>query len=180
MVTLAPNNTSTALSTERIMSEAELESWLRGNMDKLWRVEWMLRGELERDALRAGQVGSVDEILQTCHGRLQTRVDLVRKHAPIVPDAHLRLRVVAKTILSEPSRFAMEAWHVQTKCGTSHCIAGWAQELAGQAGYDLTRPLDGRGLSHELVGAVLLGADAMEHFYDSRSQALVFLKQHDD
>lgn len=42
----------------------------------------------------------------------------------------LLLQVKAK-ILEEPKRFDMKKWSTYTRCGTAHCIGGWANHLCG-------------------------------------------------
>lgn len=39
------------------------------------------------------------------------------------------LKRIKRQILRNPKQFSMAHWH----CGTTHCIAGWAQVLAGKA-----------------------------------------------
>ncbi|MEE4144917.1 MAG: hypothetical protein V2I26_08965 [Halieaceae bacterium] len=90
---------------------------------------------------------------------------------PTVSDTRLRLEVVAKTILSDTRRFEMKSWTGKNECGTTHCIAGWAYELAGPASQDFL------SLFHyELLGLALLGHEVVPHFYDSNEQALAFLR----
>lgn len=36
---------------------------------------------------------------------------------------------IASIIKSNESRFHMSRWHMETSCGTAHCIAGWAVSL---------------------------------------------------
>jgi hypothetical protein len=44
-----------------------------------------------------------------------------------------RLEVIRAQILAEPERFKMSVYHW---CGTTHCIAGWAQVLFPPEGVD--------------------------------------------
>jgi hypothetical protein len=37
---------------------------------------------------------------------------------------------VASIIKANENRFDMTTWHTPNKCGTAHCIAGWAESLA--------------------------------------------------
>jgi uncharacterized protein YjbI with pentapeptide repeats len=48
-------------------------------------------------------------------------------NAPVVPDIHKKIYAAA----SKPGAFEMSAWHT---CETTHCRAGWAVTLAGEAG----------------------------------------------
>src|SRR5262245_26301554 len=36
---------------------------------------------------------------------------------------------ICNIIMKHPERFDMHFWHSRTVCGTSHCIAGWAEVL---------------------------------------------------
>lgn len=53
-------------------------------------------------------------------------------------------------------------------CGTVHCLAGFAQVMGGIGAFSLT-PRE--------AGEVLLGSNAVDHFFDTSEQALVFLEQ---
>lgn len=37
---------------------------------------------------------------------------------------------VASIIKANVNRFDMQTWHKKSECGTTHCIAGWAESLA--------------------------------------------------
>ena len=58
--------------------------------------------------------------------------DAMLPDAPIV--AGLRKRIQA-IVAEQPDRLDMSQWH----CGTAHCLAGWAIELAVEAGKQLER-----------------------------------------
>ena len=82
---------------------------------------------------------------------------------------------VREAILADPSLLAMHAWHGSDwdpdavgTCGTTHCLAGWAQALA-------TDP-EVRGLSAELAGSRLLPRHA-HLFYGSDSAVLALLRR---
>lgn len=90
---------------------------------------------------------------------------------PTVSDTRLRLEVVAKTILSDTRRFEMGSWTGYGECGTTHCIAGWANVLAGSAAHNFWVTF-----GSELLGLALLGHEAAPHFYDSNERALAFLR----
>lgn len=69
----------------------------------------------------------------------------------------------------------MEKWHSVSvpyvtyhNCGTVHCIAGFAQVMAGPLTFDYY-PAG--------VGRVLLGLEAYSHFYDDSEDALTFLQE---
>lgn len=183
MTTLTQETASVALSTERIMTEPELERWFMQNLSKLRDADCTMY-TMEMTARQSFELTFNEEAASAAHKKcVIKRAEFARLHLPIAPDAHLRLRVVAKVILSDPSRFRMGNWHSTVyddaghACGTAHCIAGWAQELGGKAAYDMTKVY---GFLHEPVGAALLGPDAMEHFYDTDEEALEYLRGLED
>lgn len=51
--------------------------------------------------------------------------------APVIENIHQKVYEAA----SRPGALNMGLWH--SRCGTSHCRAGWVIELAGEAGYEL-------------------------------------------
>ena len=76
------------------------------------------------------------------------------------------LQKIAKKVTEEPSCLHMSSWH----CGTAHCIAGWACELA-KGGKELE---ESHGPS--VAGLLLLGSEAHSHFYDDDETALAWLQ----
>ena len=52
-------------------------------------------------------------------------------------------------------------------CGTVHCIAGFAQVMAGSRGFTV---------DPGTAGCMLLGYEAAHHFTDTNSEGLAFLK----
>ena len=103
-------------------------------------------------------------------GRLKPRA----LSLPVVSDANLRLKVVAKAILSDPRRFEMASWTGCNECGTTHCIAGWARELGGGPVTDFAHQF-----GDEMLGLALLGHEATPHFYDTNELALKYLQSVD-
>lgn len=88
---------------------------------------------------------------------------------PIVADAPARLHAVAAQVLRDPSSLRMRSWH--SKCGTVHCLAGWAIHQAGPIGATL-EALHGA----HLAGLFLLGHDAADRFYRSNEEVLEWLR----
>ncbi len=78
-----------------------------------------------------------------------------------------RLRDVAAEALLTPQALDMSDWH---KCGTTHCIAGWAIHLAGPDGYRLEKEV-----GPAAAGVILLGLDAAHMFHTSTSNARAWL-----
>ena len=76
------------------------------------------------------------------------------------------LQKIAKKVTEEPSCLHMSSWH----CGTSHCISGWACELA-EGGKELE---ESHGAA--VAGLLLLGSEAHSHFYDDDETALAWLQ----
>ena len=93
---------------------------------------------------------------------------------------HVALWIVERDI----ENFDMDQWHETWSdddnvlpiygkeglngCGTVHYIAGFAQVMAGEFGFTL--------LPH-VVGGMLLGDEAQEHFYNTDRGGLAFLKK---
>ena len=89
---------------------------------------------------------------------------------------------VAEVILSHRDRLDMARWHGDNdwhngaaypvdQCGTSHCAAGWAHHLAA-----LKRPelLDEK-VNVYLVGRLVMGDEAAEHFFDDNDEFIEWL-----
>jgi hypothetical protein len=87
---------------------------------------------------------------------------------PIASDSQERLKAVAQQVLDQPDHLDMTNWH--SKCGTTHCLAGWAIQQAGPVG-EILEKLHG---SH-LAGLLLLGTEAANHFYDSKLDVIPWL-----
>ena len=87
-----------------------------------------------------------------------------------LPDADLarqRLEAVARIALADPANLNMGQWHSESGgCGTSHCIAGWAVHLEGEAGYALEKEV-----GQPAAGNLLLGVEASGLFYLSDDEA---------
>ena len=78
-----------------------------------------------------------------------------------------RIAAVAALALKDDDALNMGNWHT---CETTHCIAGWAVHQAGPAGYLLEEMM-----GPHAAGAILLGDEAANHFYDSGDQARAWL-----
>ena len=85
---------------------------------------------------------------------------------------HVALWVVERDL----ANFEMNYWHKDQNldlrlttetCGTTHCIAGFAQVMCGPKGFT-TNPA--------AAGFFLLGREAEFHFQDSNLDSLAFLK----
>jgi hypothetical protein len=63
----------------------------------------------------------------------------------------------------------MSTWH--SRCGTTHCIAGWGIHQAGPEGYWLEREIGSAA-----AGAVLLGVEAASYFCVSNDVARKWLQ----
>ena len=166
-----------AASTQRMMTEPELERWLLDNMHALFQGREAYK-RIQRQFFFSISMDPV--VAEVCN---QKRYEWYQENLPVAPDADLRLRVVAKVILSDVSRFDMRDWHVPVRdaqhqvCGTAHCIAGWTEVLGGEPAQTA---IGMYGIPHEVLGAALLGPDAMLHFYDTNDQALEYLRGLED
>ena len=77
------------------------------------------------------------------------------------------LKQVAEAALAGPSNLIMDGWHNESgRCGTAHCIAGWAVHLSGKEGYDLEDEV-----GSATAGAILLGTEAATMFFLSEDEA---------
>ena len=79
-----------------------------------------------------------------------------------------RIAEVAKAALADERALNMLDWHT---CETTHCIAGWAIQLAGDQG----KALEDKFGPH-IAGLSLLGTEAASHFYDNVEDATAWLK----
>lgn len=79
-----------------------------------------------------------------------------------------RIAEVAKAALADERALNMLDWHT---CETTHCIAGWAIQLAGDQG----KALEDKFGSH-IAGLSLLGTEAASHFYDTIEDASAWLR----
>lgn len=52
----------------------------------------------------------------------------------------LRFQLVIDQITQHPETWDQEVWH----CGSTHCVAGWAQVMSGNAEDELTASEDAR------------------------------------
>jgi len=87
---------------------------------------------------------------------------------PIASDSQERLKAVAQQVLDQPDSLQMGDWH--SKCGTTHCLAGWAIHQAGPIG-EILEELHGP----YLAGLLLLGTEAAEHFFESNFDVVSWL-----
>jgi hypothetical protein len=102
-----------------------------------------LRGAYLRDAdLRGADLGGAD-LRGANLGGANLRgadlggADLGGADLPMVPSIdHIDAAILA-AIEAPGNALAMESWHRDGPCGTTHCRAGWAIQLAGYAGYML-------------------------------------------
>ena len=69
----------------------------------------------------------------------------------------------------------MSDWHT---CGTTHCRAGWAVHLAGEAGYALER-FHGTALAAQLIYRESDPAHPVSptRFYETNEQAMADMKR---
>jgi hypothetical protein len=109
-----------------------------------------------------------------CHGcrwlRGESAVGGTRNDAnvPKIPNIDAAIYAAA----SQPGALDMETWHT---CGTTHCRAGWAVHLAGEAGYDLENVV-GTELAAILIYRESGSPINPTRFYDSSEDALADMK----
>ena len=87
----------------------------------------------------------------------------------IETDATLKQKILEK-VEAEGCSLEMSDWHT---CGTTHCLAGWAVVLSGEAG----KELEAKSTTY-LAGRLLLGLDAKQAdiFYTDDDAAMEWLK----
>lgn len=101
--------------------------------------------------------------------RLPALEEIGRYKVATADKAKALLAQVAAEALVE-DRLFMRDWHAP--CGTMHCIAGWAIHLSGDRGKRLERQC-----GPYQAGAILLGAEAVLHFYDDVQQGRAWLAE---
>src|SRR5579859_1428326 len=90
-------------------------------------------------------------------------------NVPVVP--HLDQRIL--DAISVPGcSLDMSSWHT---CDTTHCRAGWAIHLAGEAGYALERELGDSALAGRAIYRASTGRSP--HFYANNERALEDLRR---
>lgn len=91
---------------------------------------------------------------------------------PDVPRVERLASKILGMIESGEGELEMEAWHT---CGTTHCLAGWAEHLA--KAYDL-----GGKLGTSVVGALIWHASCgvVPDFHASNEEALEWLREQRD
>ena len=89
--------------------------------------------------------------------------------APEVPNL---CQAILTKVEANPKCLEMGKWH--NTCGTTHCLAGWAVHLAGEAG----RQLESK-VGHENAGiAIFLRSHgSVPNFYSSNDEALEWIRK---
>ena len=94
-----------------------------------------------------------------------------RERHPNVPVVeHLDARILAA--VDSGGSLEMSDWHV---CETTHCRAGWAVHLAGEAGYALERTLGGTEYAGRAIYRASTGRSP--YFFASTEEALEDLRR---
>lgn len=84
---------------------------------------------------------------------------------PIVSNIDSKISAI---VARGPEALKMDTWHT---CSTTHCRAGWAIHLAGEAGYTLEKQIGGCAAG-ALIYAVSRPAKPVPDFYASNPDAL--------
>ena len=82
-------------------------------------------------------------------------------------------KLIAETVLANPSQLDMRQWHGEAACGTTHCIAGWACHLAPNGRW-IESQLGTASAARFLLGLLGEGEDAI--FYRDNDEAIEVLK----
>ena len=76
------------------------------------------------------------------------------------------LKQIANIVVNDQSKINMGAWHA--KCGTAHCLAGWASHLTGSQYLEQKYPI-------HIIGWACLGDEVARRFYDKKEHVLEYL-----
>jgi hypothetical protein len=114
-----------------------------------------------------------DDYLESCADLSEFEVSGV----PVIPN----INTAILEAIQNGGKLDMRNWHNREKCGTTHCIAGWAVHLAGKAGYELEAlvPMNGDGDSTPVAAALIFAASGwpiIPDFFDNNEDALSALK----
>ena len=90
-------------------------------------------------------------------------------NTPVVPSIDA---AILTAIGADASGLKMDSWH----CGTTHCRAGWAVILAGDAGVALERQI-GTAAAGALIYAASRPRQPVPNFYASNADTLADLRQ---
>jgi hypothetical protein len=88
---------------------------------------------------------------------------------PVVPDIDKAIYAAC----SQPGALDMSDWH---SCGTTHCRAGWAVHLAGEAGYALEK-FHGPLLAGQLIYRESGSPISPVRFFDNDENALADMER---
>jgi hypothetical protein len=126
-------------------------------------------------SLPAGLTVGGNLYLGRCKGLTTLPTDIVLGgkrigDAPVIPDIHRAIYAAA----SRKGALDMSAWHT---CSTTHCRAGWAVALAGDAGRALEAATRGTANAAYLIYAASDPARPVVDFYASDADALADMKQ---
>ena len=103
--------------------------------------------------------------------RYAARAASFRKNNPTVPVVKDIDAKILAAVESGKGKLEMGSWHY---CETTHCRAGWAITLAGEAGKTLE---DDRGPFHAGVAIYLASTGRAPHFFDrSNERALADIR----
>ena len=86
---------------------------------------------------------------------------------PTIPDIHKAVYAA----VSQPSALDMSSVHV---CETTHCRAGWAIHLAGEAGYALEKKYNAEQAGRMIY---LASTGRVPHFYATNARALEDIRE---
>ena len=132
-----------------------------------------LRGANLRDAdLRRADLSGADLRDADLGDADLRRADLSGADIPVVENLHTKI-----SAMIEADQFDMNDWHGKNTCGTTHCHAGSAIHLAGDAGYALEQKL-----GSPVAGALIINASCpylegkVPDFYTDNVSAKKFIR----
>ena len=101
--------------------------------------------------------------------------DLAGGDVPVIPDIH---KAVAAAATAEGAALDMSHWHGEAgHCGTTHCRAGWAIHLAGDAGRALEEEVGPSAAAALIYQASDPTLEKVPDFYASNEDAMADIMQ---
>ena len=100
---------------------------------------------------------------------------LTYANIPVIPDIH---KAIAAAVTAEGAVLDMRDWHGEDgHCGTTHCRAGWAIHLAGDAGRALEEKVDPSAAAALIYQASDPALERVPDFHASNMDAMADIMQ---
>ena len=161
--------------TRAVLTGANLtDANLRGaNLTRTILTRAVLRGTNLTDAVLTGAVLTDANLTRAdLTGAILTGAVLRDADIPAVSNIDT---AILDAIGPDFAALDMGSWHSQTPCGTTHCRAGWAVILAGDAGVALERKI-GTAAAGALIYAASRSGKPIPDFYADNKTALADIR----